>query len=64
MKALVWQGPFKMNIEEVEKPHPKKGEVLIKTKSVGVCGSDLEVFRGDFAQAARHGPGPCSQSRE
>jgi 2-desacetyl-2-hydroxyethyl bacteriochlorophyllide A dehydrogenase len=51
MKALVWQGPFKMNIEEVEKPQPKKGDVLIRTKSVGICGSDLEVFRGDFAQA-------------
>ncbi len=51
MKALVWEGPFEMGIKAVEKPRPEKGEVLIRTKSVGVCGSDLEIFRGDFAQA-------------
>jgi len=55
MKALVWEGPFEMEIKEVEKPRPKRGEVLIKTKSVGVCGSDLEIFRGGFAQACKGG---------
>jgi len=40
MKALVWEGPFKMRIKEVEKPRPVKGKVLIRTKSVGICGSD------------------------
>lgn len=51
MKALVWESPFKMKLKAVQKPKPKKGEVLIRTKSVGVCGSDLEVFKGGFAQA-------------
>jgi 2-desacetyl-2-hydroxyethyl bacteriochlorophyllide A dehydrogenase len=51
MKALVWEGPFRVCVREREKPCPGKGEVLVKTKSVGVCGSDLEIFRGGFAQA-------------
>ena len=51
MKALVWEGPYKMKIKEVEKPQPREGEVLIRTKSVGVCGSDLEIYTGGFAPA-------------
>ena len=51
MKALVWEGPFQVEIKEVEKPRPKQGEVLIRTKSVGICGSDLEVYEGKFAQS-------------
>jgi 2-desacetyl-2-hydroxyethyl bacteriochlorophyllide A dehydrogenase len=51
MKALVWEGPYKMKLKEVEKPKPRAGEVLIRTKSVGVCGSDLEIYKGGFAHA-------------
>ena len=51
MKALVWEGPRKIKLKEVEKPRPKKGELLIKTKSVGVCGSDLEIYKGGFAHS-------------
>ncbi|MGD2273071.1 MAG: alcohol dehydrogenase catalytic domain-containing protein, partial [Desulfobacterales bacterium] len=51
MKALVWEGPYKMKLKEVEKPKPRTGEILIRTKSVGVCGSDLEIYKGEFAQS-------------
>ena len=51
MKALVWEGPFQMAIKKVEKPRPKPSEVLIRTRSVGICGSDLEVYEGGFAQS-------------
>jgi L-iditol 2-dehydrogenase len=51
MKSLVWEGPFRVHIQEREKPRPEKGEVLVRTRSVGVCGSDLEIFRGGFAHA-------------
>lgn len=51
MKAVVWDGPFKLSLKEVEKPIPSKKEVLIKTKVVGICGSDLEIFDGRFKQA-------------
>jgi len=51
MKAVVWDGPYKLSIKEVEKPIPSRGEVLIKTRAVGICGSDLEVFEGRFKQS-------------
>ena len=49
MKALVWEGPYKITLKEVEKPQPRAGDLLVKTKSVGVCGSDLEIYTGGFA---------------
>lgn len=51
MKAAVWNGPFKLSIEEVPRPSPTEGEVLIKTKVVGICGSDREIFEGRFKQS-------------
>lgn len=51
MKAVVWDGPFKLSLKKVKKPVPEKKEVLIKTKSVGICGSDLEIYDGRFKQS-------------
>jgi threonine dehydrogenase-like Zn-dependent dehydrogenase len=51
MKAVVWDGPFKLSLKEVRKPVPREKEVLIKTKSVGICGSDLEIYDGRFKQS-------------
>jgi 2-desacetyl-2-hydroxyethyl bacteriochlorophyllide A dehydrogenase len=51
MKAAVWEGPYKLSLKTVEKPVPGDGDVLIKTKAVGICGSDLEVFDGRFKQS-------------
>jgi alcohol dehydrogenase/L-iditol 2-dehydrogenase len=46
MKALVNYAPGKVEIREVQKPAPKKGEVLLKVKAVGVCGSDIHQWKG------------------
>ncbi len=51
MKAAVWNGPYKLSIQEVPRPSASEGEVLIKTKAVGICGSDREVFEGRFKQS-------------
>jgi L-iditol 2-dehydrogenase len=50
MKAAVWNGPYNLSIQEVPRPAPAEGEVLIKTKAVGICGSDLEIYDGRFTQ--------------
>ena len=39
-------------IEEVERPRPGEGEVLIKVEASGVCHSDLHVAEGDWKQFA------------
>ncbi|MGB5822892.1 MAG: alcohol dehydrogenase catalytic domain-containing protein [Proteocatella sp.] len=33
-------------LKNVEKPKPKSGEVLIKVKSVGICGTDVPILKG------------------
>jgi len=51
MKAAVWNGPFDLTAKDMPIPVPAKDEVLIKTKSVGICGSDLEIYDGRFTQS-------------
>lgn len=45
MKALVYQGPGVLEVEEREIPEPKRGEVQIKIKKVSICGSDLGAYK-------------------
>lgn len=46
MKAIQITAPEAMRLVEVQRPTPKSGEVLLKIKYVGFCGSDLNTFRG------------------
>jgi threonine dehydrogenase-like Zn-dependent dehydrogenase len=46
MRALVWQGPFAHEIDEIESPVPAAGEVLIAVERVGICGSDVTAHKG------------------
>jgi L-iditol 2-dehydrogenase len=49
MRAAVVTATGCVNIQDVETPAIKDDEVLIKVKTVGVCGSDLHVFEGTHA---------------
>ena len=49
MKAAVVTGTKCVNVQDVEVPSIKDDEVLIKVKTVGVCGSDLHLFQGTHA---------------
>jgi L-iditol 2-dehydrogenase len=49
MKAALVTDVEKVSIEEIECPSIKDDEVLIKVRTVGVCGSDLHLFRGTHA---------------
>ncbi|NDW19650.1 sorbitol dehydrogenase [Dysgonomonas sp. 216] len=46
MKAIQITGERKVAVIEKEKPQLKQGEVLVKIKYVGFCGSDLNTFLG------------------
>jgi L-iditol 2-dehydrogenase len=46
MKAAFVVGVGKVEIRNIDLPKIKNDEVLIKVKTVGVCGSDLQLFRG------------------
>jgi 2-desacetyl-2-hydroxyethyl bacteriochlorophyllide A dehydrogenase len=46
MKALVMHGPKDLRIEEVPEPKIQPGEALLRVRRVGLCGSDLNSYRG------------------
>jgi threonine dehydrogenase-like Zn-dependent dehydrogenase len=46
MKALVYHGPEILKWEEIPDVSPREGEVLIKVKAVGICGSDVHGYLG------------------
>lgn len=52
MKAAVFYEKHDLRIEEIEKPTPKDGEVLIKVMACGICGTDVHIFEGDEGAAA------------
>lgn len=47
MQALVYQGPWKIAVEDRPDPVPGEGEVLIRVLATGICGSDLHGFTGE-----------------
>lgn len=49
MKAIKINAPGEVEIIEIEKPVPKKGEALLKILYGGICGGDLNTYRGTLA---------------
>ncbi|KUO50083.1 MAG: hypothetical protein APF76_06355 [Desulfitibacter sp. BRH_c19] len=47
MKAAVLIKPLKFQIIEIEQPEPGPFEVRIKVKAAGICGTDLEAYKGN-----------------
>jgi threonine dehydrogenase-like Zn-dependent dehydrogenase len=46
MKALLLRGPGELQIVDIPEPGPKTGNLLLKVEMVGLCGTDLNSFRG------------------
>src|ERR1700754_199538 len=47
MKAIVWQGPNEMTVEERPDPDdPGPGELILQPEAVGICGSEVEGYLG------------------
>ena len=49
MKTLVCEKPGHWNWRQEDKPQIQDGEVLVKIKRVGICGTDLHAFQGNQA---------------
>lgn len=47
MKTIVCVEPGKLEPREVSKPVPAEGEVLVKIKSIGICGTDVHAYAGN-----------------
>lgn len=48
MKQASVAGPRAFELKDVDVPRPEPGQVLVRVRSVGVCGSDLHFYRGEF----------------
>lgn len=46
MKSIVIRQPDELVIEERTRPTPAAGEVRVKVKLAGICGSDSHIYRG------------------
>lgn len=45
MKAAVHYGPRDIKVIDVEAPKPQAGEVIIRVRACGICGSDLHEYK-------------------
>ena len=48
MKAFVIEQPGKAVVKEVAYPQPGPDEVTVKVEKVGICGTDIHIFQGEF----------------
>lgn len=46
MKALIYKGPYEMEIEEIEQPTVKEDDIVVAVRAIGMCGSDIHGFSG------------------
>lgn len=49
MKAMVFHGVGKrLRLEDVDRPAPRSGEVLIRVEACGICRTDLHIIDGEL----------------
>lgn len=48
MKTIVLEQPGRLTVTETDEPSaPGEGEVLVRVRRVGVCGTDIHAYRGE-----------------
>jgi threonine dehydrogenase-like Zn-dependent dehydrogenase len=57
MKAAVWNANGSLDVTERPAPEPGTGMARIRVESVGICGTDLHFYRGEFPSPAGLLPG-------
>lgn len=45
MRAAIFYGPGKLDLEDVESTQPGPGEILVEVKAAATCGTDLKSYR-------------------
>jgi threonine dehydrogenase-like Zn-dependent dehydrogenase len=61
MRGLVFIGNRQVELREFPDPVPGPGEVVVKMRSSGLCGSDLHPYRLDRGQTTISGHEPCGE---
>jgi 2-desacetyl-2-hydroxyethyl bacteriochlorophyllide A dehydrogenase len=52
MRAVVISAPGRAGVDDVPEPTAGPGEIVVEVHRVGICGTDLELFRGDMPYLA------------
>src|SRR6185437_13967808 len=52
MKAVIFDAPGKVRITKASTPEMKPDEVLLKINMVGLCGTDLNIYKGSMPLVA------------
>ena len=47
MKALIYGGPHQLSLADLPEPSPGPGEVKLRVKACGICGSDVHGYTGE-----------------
>lgn len=47
MKAVVFRGPNRIAVEQRPKPVPRAGEAVIKITMTTICGTDVDIVKGE-----------------
>jgi (R,R)-butanediol dehydrogenase/meso-butanediol dehydrogenase/diacetyl reductase len=61
MKAAVFHGLRDIRIAEVTEPKPSPGEVLVRVKYCGICGSDLHEYQHGLFPESPFGHEACGE---
>jgi glucose 1-dehydrogenase len=53
MKALVVRPaqPSSIHLAEIDEPDPRDGDTLVRALALGVCGTDIDIVRGEYGEA-------------
>ena len=63
MKAALFYGGKDIRVAEVPNPAPGPGEVVIRVRAAGICGSDLHGYR-EAGRKGAGGGGPYTSGHE
>ncbi|MDR1470412.1 MAG: zinc-dependent alcohol dehydrogenase family protein [Spirochaetaceae bacterium] len=48
MRAFVIEKPLEASVTEMEKPVPGDDEIVLEVKAVGLCGTDMHIYKGEY----------------
>lgn len=51
MRAVLFDGPKSVRVEDLATPRPGPSEVLVKVEACGICGTDGHIYLGEYALA-------------
>ena len=63
-KAVILVEPYRFDIVQLPTPPVEPGGILVNVTSAGICGSDLQYWRGEMKPMIKGKPGPIIPGHE